>query len=82
MASKYSVIIFRLVEETEEGQFEEVKRFNETSLDTAKSVFNHQIHQLSWSLQHKLNMGVYKDDRGIVQLFDHREGFELAEEAF
>ena len=82
MAGTYSVIIFKLVDETADGQFEEVRRIIAHDLGSAKSVFTHQIEQLSWSQQHKLSMGLDKTDHGVVQLYDHREGFELYERGF
>ena len=82
MAGKYSIIIFKLVEETEDGQFEEVKRIKAHDLESAKSIFHHQECQLGWSQQHKVSMGLDKTDRGVIQLFDHRENFELQEGAF
>lgn len=80
MAGKYSVIIYKVNDEMScDEEFVEVKRFNETSLNVARSIFNHHKDQLSWSQQHKLNMCIGKEVHGVVQLYDHREGFELEE---
>jgi hypothetical protein len=79
MAGKYSVIIFA---EIDGHTFKEVRRINAHDLESAKSVFRHQHDNLRWSQQHKINMGLDKAGHGIVQLFDHREGFELREEGF
>ena len=83
MAGKYSIIIFRVDNAmSSDEMFVEVRRFNETSLNVARDIFNHHKDQLSWSQHHKVSMGFGKNDRGIVQLYDHREGFELQEKWF
>lgn len=78
----YSVIIFRVKAEDNHDDGVEVKRFRERSFERAKSLFNHHLNQLSWSRQHKENMGLSPKDSGKVQLFDHDCGYELEERSF
>jgi hypothetical protein len=77
----YSIIIFRQSLDNLD-EIKEVKRFNERTYTRAEAMFSHHLNNLTWSRQHKLNMGLKPDDVGKVQLFDHDAGFELKEMSF
>jgi hypothetical protein len=83
MKKGYSVIVFK-VENPEDNLADgkEVRRFNERTLGGARTVFSHQVNNLMWSRQHKLNLGLKPEDHGVVWLLDHDTGFELEEGLF
>jgi len=74
--ARYTVIVYRRAE----SGFDEVRRINENTLDGARDVFSYQFNNLRWSLAHRTNMGISKEEALVLQLFDNREGFELQEE--
>jgi len=75
MSKGYSVIILR-----DNGK--EVRRFNERTFSGAQAIFSHQLNNLMWSRQHKLNAGLDPKEHGKLWLFDHDAGFELEERGF
>ena len=76
--SNYAVVVFRW---TDNEEMIEAKRFNCASLNRAQLDFRYQLNQIRWSLAHKVNLGIPKEDSVIVELFDNREGFCLEQRA-
>ena len=74
--SRYSIVVYR----SDEDKFIEVKNIGEDTLDGARKTFTYQFNNLRWSLAHRTNMGISKEESLVLHLFDNREGFELAEE--
>ena len=71
MAGKYSVVILRGATV--------VKRFKARDLVDAETQFDHHNNMLRWSKLHRDKLGLRQGEDVTLQLFDHREGFELRE---
>jgi hypothetical protein len=75
---KYSVLILRGLQ-ADVDKPEVVKRFNARDLKDGYDQLAHQKDMISWSRQHRERLGLSPHEDVIIQLFDHREGYELKE---
>lgn len=78
MAGKYSVLILR-GQAGAASKPQVVKRFGARNLDDAYIQFDHHRDMIGWSRQHREMLGLHPGEDVTVQVFDHREGFELRE---
>jgi hypothetical protein len=78
MAGKYSVLILRGLQ-ADVSMPEIVKRFNARNLEDGYDQFAHQKNMIKWSKQHRERLGLSPYEDVTIQLFDHREGYELQE---
>ena len=78
MAGKYSVLILRGLQ-ADVSKPQVVKRFGARNLADANSQFDHHKDMIQWSKQHRESLGLHPSEDVTIQVYDHREGFELRE---
>jgi hypothetical protein len=78
MAGKYSVMVLRGHSEKPKGG-DLIKCFGALDLDHAFKQFEYHAEMIRWSKAHREYLGIHPGEDVTIQVFDHREGYELSE---